>query len=469
MTARRILFLAFALAACTTEAGPVAPPPGGGTNQGGNSGNQGPTITTGSISGVVTDNTGAKVASAVVTLSGNAQPTRATTSAFTGAYLFTDVAPGSYTLTVAAPAGFTVGAASTTTVTVAVGVESATSVVLTRLTGDSLFVSLLRAQLDAAKASGQFWGTVLVERNGKTLFDGAYGFADRDLGINNTLLTKFRVGSMNKMLTAVAVLQLVQAGKLRLDVPLNTYLPDYPNASLASKVTLHHLLTHTGGTGDIFGSQFNANRLQLKNTDDYLQLYGTRGLLFEPGALWEYSNYGFMLLGAVIERVSNMSYDDYVATNILAPAGMTSTGALPEETPVPGRSVGYTVQGGALVSNASVLPYRGTPAGGWYSTVGDLARFAAAIRERRLLDATHTALLLDGKVVMGQSITKYAYGFIDRIQVGRRLVGHGGAYPGMSGELSFEPTSGYVVVVLSNLDPPASTMIEAFILSNLPN
>lgn len=337
------------------------------------------------------------------------------------------------------------------------------------LAGDSLFVASLRAHLNAAEASGQFWGAVLIERNGQTLFDGAYGFADREHGVDNTLLTKFRVGSMNKMLTAVAVLQLVQAGKLRLDVPISSYLPDYPNAQLASKVTLHHLLTHTGGTGDIFGSQFTANRLQLRNTDDYLQLYGTRGLRFEPGTQWEYSNYGFMLLGAVIERVSKMSYDDYVAANILAPAGMTSTGAAPEDSPVPLRSVGYMVQGGALVSNAPVLPYRGTPAGGWYSTVGDLARFAAAIRQHRLLDATHTALLLDGKVAMGQSITKYAYGFMDRVQVGRRLVGHGGGYPGMSGELSFEPAGGYVVVVLSNLDPPASTMIEAFILSNLPN
>lgn len=333
----------------------------------------------------------------------------------------------------------------------------------------SAFAAQMDAHFTDAAATLQFSGAVLVMRDGATLFEGAYGLADRDLAIKNTLDTKFRVGSMNKMLTAVAILQLVQAGKVSLDATFGTYIPGYPNADMASKVTIHHLLTHTGGTGDIFGPQFTANRLSLRDAEDYLELYGTRALLFAPGTQWAYSNYGFMLLGAVVERVSGMSYDDYVATNILAPAGMTQTGASPEDVVVPKRSVGYMKQNGALVSNAPTLPYRGTPAGGWYSTVGDIARFATALREHKLLDATHTTLLLAGKITMGQSIVKYAYGFIDRVQVGRRLVGHGGGAPGMSGELSFEPSGGYITVVLSNFDPPAATMAEMFVLERLPN
>ena len=107
-----------------------------------------------------------------------------------------------------------------------------------------------------ATEADQFSGAVLVTRDGRTLFEGAYGFADRERRVPNTPQTQFRVGSMNKMVTAVATLQLVQAGTLRLDAPIGTYLPDYPNAEMASKVTVHHLLTHTGGTGDIFGPQF---------------------------------------------------------------------------------------------------------------------------------------------------------------------------------------------------------------------
>ncbi|HEX8318855.1 serine hydrolase domain-containing protein [Longimicrobium sp.] len=339
----------------------------------------------------------------------------------------------------------------------------------TQAAADSAFAGTLRARLEAATAAGEFSGAVLVARDGRTLFEGAYGLADRERGVANTPLTQFRVGSMNKMLTGVAALQLVQAGTVRLDTPFGTYLPDYPNAEMALKVTPHHLLTHTGGTGDIFGAAFTAHRLELRTTADYLRLYGARGLRFEPGTQWEYSNYGFLLLGAVIERVGGTSYYDHVAARVLAPAGMTATGSAPEDSLVPGRAVGYTRQvvPGQLVSNAPTLPYRGTPAGGGYSTVGDLARFAVALREHRLLDPAHTAQLLAGKVETGPG-TRYAYGFVDRVVGSRRFVGHSGGAPGMNGELAFEPNGGYVVVVLSNLDPPAAGQVAAFILPRLP-
>jgi D-alanyl-D-alanine carboxypeptidase len=335
---------------------------------------------------------------------------------------------------------------------------------------DSVFVAALRAQLTADTEAGRFSGAVLVTRDGRTLFEGAYGLADRERGVPNTPQTQFRAGSMYKMLTAVATLQLVQAGTLRLNAPLGTYLRDYPNVDVASTVTPHHLLTHTGGTGDIFGPLFTAHRLELRTTEDYLRLYGTRGLEFAPGARHVYSNYGFILLGALIERLSGMSYDEYISARVLEPAGMTATGTAPEDSLVPGRAVGYMRQGGAsgpLVSNAPTLPYRGTPAGGGYSTVGDLARFAVAVRDRQLLDPTHTALLYTGKVPVGTAF-QYAYGFMDRVVGGRRWVGHGGSAPGMNGELVFEPDGGYVVVVLSNFDPPAAGQVLNFILPRLP-
>jgi D-alanyl-D-alanine carboxypeptidase len=427
-------------------------------------------IGNGKVRGAVNDDAGASVSNAVVALTGNGQAARSTASGADGVYTFADVPPGSYALAVTPPPGYTIP--PTGTVAVSVGAQTvAPPFVVNRMPPDSVFAAELRAHLEAATAAGAFSGAVLVTRGGQTLFEGAYGLADRERGVPNTPLTQFRMGSMDKMLTAVAVLQLVQAGKARLDVPLSTYLPDYPNAELASRVTLHHLLTHTGGTGNIFGSLYNANRLELRTTADWIRLFGTRALLFEPGTRHDYSNYGYILLGAVIEQLSGMSYYDYVAAHILAPAGMTLTGSAPEDSLVPGRSVGYTWQlvQGSLVSNAPMLPYRGTAAGGGYSTVGDIARFANALREHRLLDAAHTDLLIEGKVPLGPAgIVKYAYGFIDRVQVGRRLVGHGGGFPGMNGELSFEPRGGYTSVVLSNFDPQAATMIEAFLLGRLP-
>jgi CubicO group peptidase (beta-lactamase class C family) len=235
---------------------------------------------------------------------------------------------------------------------------------------------------------------------------------------------------------------------------------------VASKVTPHHLLTHTGGMGDIFGPAFTANRLELRTIADYVRLYGTRDVQFAPGTRYAYSNYGFLVLGALIERVGGMSYYDYVAARVHAPAKMTATGSFPEDSIVPGRSVGYTRQAGALVPNTPGLPYRGTPAGGGYSTVGDLARFAVALREHRLLDSAHTALLLTGKVALPRG-GQYAYGSFDLAWGGRRFVGHSGGAPGMNGDLWFEPNGGYVVVVLSNLDPPTSSQMASFIVNRL--
>lgn len=349
------------------------------------------------------------------------------------------------------------------------GVKPDTSTPPVATSADTVFVRALRAHLDASTETGSFSGAVLVARDGITLFERAYGLADRERGIPNTTQTRFRVGSMNKMFTAVAALRLVQDGKLKLDTPFATYLADYPNTDMSSKVTLHHLLTHTGGTGDIFGPAFNENRLQLREPKDYLALYGTRGLRFQPGASWEYSNYGFVLAGALIEQASGMKYDEFVASRILAPAGMTATGAAPEDSAVADRAVGYTKQlvPGELVSNAPTLPYRGTPAGGGYSTVGDFARFAAALRQHKLLDASHTSLALTGKVKLSPG-DQYGYGFMMRTLFGRVLFGHSGGAPGMNGDLAFELNGGYTVVVLSNLDSPAAAQVMAFILARLP-
>src|SRR5260370_22449751 len=109
---------------------------------------------------------------------------------------------------------------------------------------------------------------------------------------------------MNKMFTVVATLQLVQDGKVHLEDPLGKYLPDYPNKDVASRVTIQHLLTHTGGTGDFFGPEFDAHRLELKPLGDYVKLYGNRPLESEPGSQFEYSNYAFVLLRPVVQQAT---------------------------------------------------------------------------------------------------------------------------------------------------------------------
>jgi len=318
-------------------------------------------------------------------------------------------------------------------------------------------------------ASDRFSGAVAISRHGQIIFEHAYGLADREKKTTNTLQTRFRMGSMNKMFTATAILQLAQAGKLKLTDPFGNYLTDYPNKDVATKVTIHELLTHTGGTGDIFGPEFDAHRLELKTLQDYVKLYGQRELQFEPGSKWDYSNYGFVLLGVIVEKTSGQDYYEFVREHIFKPAGMTLTDSLPEDQSVPGRSVGYMKPEGGTdwTSNSDTLPYRGTSAGGGYTTVGDLLKFADALSAYKLLDKAHTELLTTGHADMPMG-SKYAYGFMDIRDKESHWFGHGGGAPGMNGDLRIFPRSGYVVAVLSNLDPPAAESISRYASNRLP-
>ena len=306
-------------------------------------------------------------------------------------------------------------------------------------------------------------GAVLVSRNGEVVVAKSFGLADREKNKAATLDTQFRLGSMNKMFTSVAILQLVQKGKLDLNAPLGKYLKDYPNQNVASKVTIQHLLTHTGGTGDIFGPEFNRKRLELKTLSDYVTLYGNREPEFEPGSQFRYSNYGYLLLGAIIEAVAGQSYYDYVRENIFKPAGMNRTDSLPETEVVSDRAVGYMRRDGKLVPNTDTLPWRGTSAGGGYSTVRDLHKFATALLNGTLLKKETLA------EATRPHKNNYGYGFSIQAGPGRPVSwGHGGGAPGMNGELRVFPDSGWIVVALSNLDPPAAGQLADFIALRLP-
>src|SRR5215467_13822037 len=330
---------------------------------------------------------------------------------------------------------------------------------------ESELIAALRRKLDEESAADHFSGAVLVARNGKPVFAQAYGLADREHKVPNTLKTRFRSGSMNKMFTATSILQLSQAGKLSLDDPIGKYMTDYPNQDVATKVTIRHLLTHTGGTGDIFGPDFAAHRLELRTLQDYIKLYGNRAPQFEPGGRLEYSNYGFILLGGVIEKVAGQSYYDYVREHIYEPADMSSSGSEPENESVPDRSVGYTRMGGNdLHPNTDTLPYRGTSAGGGYSSVEDLLKFANALHDHKLLNAEFTDMLTQ----VDTPGARYTFGFEDQSIGGIRCFGHGGGAPGMNGDLRICPGPGYVVSVLSNLDPLAASHISYFVTYRLP-
>ncbi|HET7084838.1 MAG TPA: serine hydrolase domain-containing protein [Rhizomicrobium sp.] len=323
----------------------------------------------------------------------------------------------------------------------------------------------LKALEDRARdeeKNDKFSGVYLIARDGKVVSAKAFGWEDREAKRKVTLDTKFRIGSMNKMFTAVAALQLVAAKKLSLDGTVGTYIPDYPNKEIADKVTIRMLLTHTGGTGDFFGPEYDAKRLSLKTHADYMALFGARSPRFTPGSRDAYSNYGFLLLGNIIEKVSGQSYYDYVAKNIFAPAGMTNTGSLPEDEAVPHRATAYTWKDSWVVNDT--LSYRGMSAGGGYSTAGDLLKFAQALRTEKLLPGR---LVADATTPHNHN-GNYGYGFgVEGTGLFLHF-GHNGGAPGQNGDLQIYPALGIVVIALSNFDPPAAGNLSSFYANRMP-
>jgi D-alanyl-D-alanine carboxypeptidase len=327
-------------------------------------------------------------------------------------------------------------------------------------------IKAVKMRLDLLAGQGLFSGSVLIARHDEVLFTDVRGEQDRDKGVPNRLDTRFNLGSMNKMFTAVAIAQLAQAGKLKLTDTVGKHIPNYPNRDVASKVTIHHLLTHTGGTGDTFGPERDANLDKLKEPKDYIALYGKRPLRFEPGAQFEYSNYGMVLAGAIVERASRMSYYDYVRKNIYDRAGMKSTDSYWTRQAPRNLAKGYVDRDGTVRSNQASLGPRGSPAGGGYSTCEDLLRFARALTGHRLLDAAHTSLVTSGKP--GTPRESYGYGFGTSNEGGVRSFGHNGGAPGINADFKIFPDSGYVLVVLGNLDPPSALRVSDFITARLP-
>lgn len=314
---------------------------------------------------------------------------------------------------------------------------------------------------DRLTARDEFAGSIIVERGSKKLLARSWGVADESIRSLVTLETPMLIASAGKMFTGVAVLQLVDAGKIELDAPLGTYLTDYPNSEMA-KVTVRQLLTHRGGTGDmgILGRGDQDNRANAKTIYDIVKLNGFRGPDFQPGTKADYSNYGFILLGAIIEEVSGMSYYDYVAENVFKPAGMKNSW-FPDREHLQDVAVGYTTFFGAerqLVANTDSLPWRGASAGGGVSTPTDMLRFLRAMQNGKLLSPKmFTAATTSGPTPW------YGLGFVTNSGESASW-GHGGNSYGMDVAVHFYVKNNTSFVCLGTRDMVCNRLIFAWYL-----
>lgn len=311
-----------------------------------------------------------------------------------------------------------------------------------------------------------FSGTVLLAKDGKVLFEYACGMASKRFNVPNKVDTKFNLGSMNKMFTSVAIAQIVQRGELSLDDPLGKYLSeDWLPREITEKIEIKHLLTHTSGLGSYFNDKFSeSSRLLFRDLDDYKPLIKDEKLAFEPGTGWRYSNTGMFLLGVVIEKVTGQSYFDYVRKNIYEPAGMKNSGCFEMDKPVPNLAIGYSREGDGWTNNIYKHVVRGGPAGGGFSTVGDLLKFDRALRAHKLLNEKFTEMVWSGKPKLNSP--NYGFGFGVSGKPGDRVVGHSGGFSGINSNLDMFLDSGYTAVVMSNYDQgaqPVETKIKELI------
>ncbi|HEY5073767.1 MAG TPA: serine hydrolase domain-containing protein [Pyrinomonadaceae bacterium] len=327
---------------------------------------------------------------------------------------------------------------------------------------------------DSLATDNKFSGVLLVAKNGVTVASKAAGLANRATGAAIDLNTKFNLGSMNKMFTAVAIAQLAQARKLSFTDTVGKHLTDYPNKDVAEKVTIHQLLTHTSGMGMYWNEKFMAQREKLLTVAAHLPLFAADPLLFSPGEKFQYSNSGYMPLGAIIEKVSGQDYYSYVAEHIYKPAGMGDTGFYEPGRETPNLAIGYSSMGPdgksleEVRDNTNTREVKGGPAGGGFSTAPDLVKFQKALLSYELLNKEYTGLITTGKVDGPREMGRYGYGFGDNNAGGKYSVGHNGGAPGIAANFEMFPESGFTAVTLMNSDPPTMMPIAKAIREKIP-
>ncbi|HEY6916977.1 MAG TPA: serine hydrolase domain-containing protein [Allosphingosinicella sp.] len=330
----------------------------------------------------------------------------------------------------------------------------------------------LHRRIGHAVGHDDFSGVARVERGRRIVYQQAAGFADRAAGRPNSMETPFGIASMGKMFTTAAIAQLMDAGRLTLETRLADVLPDYPNREAARAITIGQLLSHSAGLGGFFDRP-GVIGARFQTATEALKFFADQPLAFTPGSRFDYSNEGFIVLGAVIERLTGRSYYDHVRRALFEPLGMANTGYMSRDSKVP-IATGYAFAENDPLGFGERFPaprpaspppgYTGTSAGGAYSTAADLARFLKALRAGRIMRPATARLLIAPPL----PDTNYGYGLEVESHEGRTFVGHGGSdTSGMEGAAFIDWDRGDLYVLLGNYAPPYGQILARDVASAL--
>jgi len=318
----------------------------------------------------------------------------------------------------------------------------------------------IRSVMARVKAKNWYSGTVLVARGADILLTDFAGEANKGDHAPIDIDTKFNLGSMNKMFTSIAIARLVEAGKLSFDDPAGKYLDEtWLPKDVTDKITVRHLITHTSGLGSYFNEVYDqSSRALFRKLADYKPLIKDDRPAFPPGTRFQYSNTGMFLLGVIIEKITGEDYFEHIRKAVYAPAGMTNSDSYEMDYPVENLAIGYSPDWTSPYkwqNNLYKHVIKGGPAGGGFSTVKDLHRFALALLSGRLVSPrTRELMWTDFKGA------NYGYGFTVAQGPGGRTVGHSGGFPGINSQLDIHVDSGYVVAAMCNYDNGASPLAD---------
>ena len=316
-------------------------------------------------------------------------------------------------------------------------------------------VARMEQAIDLRVSTGQFMGTVLVAESGKFLINKGYGSANLEWKVPNSPSTKFRLGSVTKQFTAACILLLEERGKLKIEDPVKTYLPDAPAAW--DQITIFNLLTHTSGIPNFTElPEFRGTETKPTTPEELVARFRDKPLDFAPGTSWHYSNSGYVLLGYLLEKISGQPYSKFLQDNIFTPLGMKDSGYDSNTEVIPRHAVGYAPGPGGPVVAGYIdmsIPFS---AGGLYSTTGDLLRWEQA--------------LYGGKVLTAASLRKmttpfrenYALGLgVRKTASGDRIFSHSGGLEGFNTWVGYLPGKDVAVIVLANLNGNAPDNIAS--------
>jgi CubicO group peptidase (beta-lactamase class C family) len=331
------------------------------------------------------------------------------------------------------------------------------------ITAQKNYPKLLDDYTQAAFKTNEFNGTVLVMQKAKPVYKKAFGMADREWDIANTVNTKFRIGSVTKQFTAACILQLAEQGKLSLDDKLTKYIPDYPKGD---SITIHMLLNHTSGIKNYTDiPEFWPKAILPLSKDSMIALFKNKPLDFSPGTKWNYSNSGYFLLGVIVEKASGKTFNNYLLDNIIKKLGLKNTLMDNLDSVLAYRAKGYGKNQQGVWQQAMQISMEGPySAGAMVSTVDDLYLWTKALHNNQVLTVASTQKMLTPYK------ENYGYGIgIDSLKTHRR-VSHNGGIPGFASYLGYFPDDDICVVVISNNGSNSTAVGTALasIMFNLP-